>query len=105
MKCKLSLSHVFKEDLDKLDEIFDNNFKIIDGQHPILLKKFLGNEISIETLCILLAMTGAEKYWSKNLLYDMIWDDTKLKIVKYTPFIEYDKEKFKKIVLDKFNQV
>ena len=72
--------------------------------HPILLKKFLGSEISLETICILLDLTGAKNHWDKKMQYDLVWDNTRTKIEKYTPFIKYDKEKIKNILLDHFGE-
>ena len=82
-----------------------NHFLIKEHEHPILLKQYLRKEISLETICILLTITGAIKYWNKKMEYDPIWDDVKLKIEKYIPFIQFDKEKFKKIVVDKYDDI
>jgi hypothetical protein len=43
------------------------------------------------------------KYWNKSMEYDLIWEDIRNKVIKYTPFLTYDEEKFLKIVLDKFS--
>lgn len=102
-KRQQSLSYIFKQDLNKLDDEFDNNFVCKNNEHPLLLKLYLANEISLETLCILLDMTNAMKHWDSKLEYDPVYDSYRMKIVKYTPFIKYDKDKMKKIVLDKFN--
>lgn len=97
-----SLSYCFKQDLSKLNESFDNNFICKDNAHPILLQKFLAKDISLETLCILLKISGAKKYWDKKMEYDLIWQEVKLQVEKYTPFIKFEEEKTKKIVVDFF---
>lgn len=99
-----SLSYIFKQDLNKLDADFDKNFLCVEHQHPVLLQLYLSNEISLETLCILLNITKADKYWSKEMEFDLVWDMLKLKIKKYTPFISYDKDKYKAILLDFFKK-
>ena len=104
LKRQQSLTYNFKQELSKLDEDFNNNFLIKDNDHPILLKKFLGSEISLETICILLDLTGAKNHWDKKMQYDLVWDNTRIKIEKYTPFIKYDKEKIKNILLDHFGE-
>lgn len=104
LKRQQSLTYNFKQELSKLDEDFNNNFLIKDNDHPILLKKFLGSEISLETICILLNLTGAKNHWDKKMQYDLVWDNTRTKIEKYTPFIKYDKEKIKNILLDHFGE-
>ena len=104
LKRQQSLTYNFKQELSKLDEDFNNNFLIKDNDHPILLKKFLGSEISLETICILLDLTGAKNHWDKKMQYDLVWDNTRTKIEKYTPFIKYDKSKIKNILLDHFGE-
>lgn len=103
-KRQQSLSYVFKQDLNKLDSNFNNNFVIKSNEHPILLKKYLGKEIALETLCLLLEITGAKKHWDSKMQYDLVWDNTRIKVEKYTPFIKYDKDKIKNIVLDYFGE-
>jgi hypothetical protein len=38
--------------------------------------------------------------WDSKLEYDPIWEEVRLKVVKYTPFIKYDIEKIKQVMLD-----
>ena len=84
---------------------FKNDFKKIleepkGRQHPPALRLFLGGEISLESLCIFVALTDAIKQWDAKLEYDPIWEETRLRVVKYTPFIKYDKNKVKQVMLD-----
>ena len=102
LKRQQSLTYVFKQQLGKLDSDFNQNFVVNSNEHPLLLKLFLGNDIDLETMCILLDLTGAKKHWDSKMKYDMVYDSVKLKIEKYTPFIKYDKEKIRKIVVDFF---
>ena len=78
-------------------------FLVKENNHPIILKLFLQKEIRIETVCILIDITETMKYLDKHLKNDIIWDDIGSTIKKYTPFIVYDKDKFKKILLDYFD--
>ena len=101
-KRQQSLMYLFKEELSKLDENFDSNFKAEDRTHPYVLKLFIRKEISLETLVILVDLVRCASYWSKKFEYDPTVEEVLNKIMKYRPFLEYDKEKAKKIVLDKF---
>ena len=104
MKRQQSLTYCFKQDLDKLHNDFNKNFLIEENSHPILLKKYLGDEICLETLCILLNLVpGAMKHWDTKLSYDLVWDMLGTKVRKYTPFVKFDREKYKQICLDHFN--
>jgi len=103
LKRSQSLTYVVSGDLKKLDEKFDENFIVRDNQHPILLKLFCSDSISIETLCVLVDISRCLKHWDKELNGDVVWDDIKLLIKKYTPFIKYDREKIQKILIDNFS--
>ena len=98
-----SLTYTIQIDLSKLDEDFDKNFKVIDNQHPKLLKLYLGKDITFETLVVLVDLVGCLSMWDKKLADDPVWQNMSLKLRKYVPFIHYDKDKIRKIVLDKFS--
>jgi len=104
VKKNQSLTYMFTQDLSKLGDDFNEIFACKSNEHPLLLKKFLGGEISLETLCLLLYISGALNYWNKKMQYDLVWSKIKTKIEKYTPFINADLDKLKKICLDKFDQ-
>jgi hypothetical protein len=103
-KRQQSLSYIFKQELGKLDSVLKNNFICKDGEHPLLLKLYLGSEISLETMCLLLLFSGNKKIWDEKLQYDLVWEEIKTKVEKYTPFIKYEKEKMIKIALDYFDK-
>jgi hypothetical protein len=101
-KRQQSLMYLFKEELSKLNEDFDSNFKAENRTHPYVVKLFIRKEISLETLVILVDLVKCSAYWSKRFEYDPTIEDILNKIMKYRPFINYDREKVKNIVLDKF---
>lgn len=102
-KRQQSLLYIFKQELSKLNPDFDSNFKNQDHTHPFVLKLFLRNEISIETLIILTDLTKCLRYWSMQYEYDPVITEIILKIGKYRPFFKYDNEKAKNIVLESFS--
>ena len=104
LKRQQSLSYMFKQDLSKLEPNLKHNLECKDNEHPILLKKYLGKEISLETLCLLLQFSGAKAAWDSKMEYDMIWETLKIRIEKYTPFIKYEKSNMVKIALDYFSE-
>jgi len=93
-KRQQSLTYNFKNDLKKIIE------EPKGDHHPAAIRLFLANQISLESLCIFAELTHAVKQWDKRFEYDPIWDDLRTRIIKYTPFIKYDKVKLKKIMLD-----
>lgn len=102
-RVRQSITYVFTNDLDKLHYDFKSNFEVVDGQHPHLLKLLLADEIHIETFIILNDLLRFAPSWSRKISDPVIWPQTKQRCKKYHPFIEYDKEKCKKILVDKFD--
>jgi hypothetical protein len=104
LKRQQSLSYVFKQELGNLDTRFNENLICRDNEHPFLLKLYLGKQVSLDTLCLLLDISGAKKHWDSKMQYDLIWDTIRIKVEKYSPFISCDKDKIKNIVLDYFDE-
>jgi hypothetical protein len=103
-KKQQSLTYLYSKELEELAPTFDANFKILkDSPHPYLLQLYLGGYVSLETLCILLSISCAKRYWDSRLEYDLVYDGVKTKIEKYTPFVKYDVEKLRKITVDYFS--
>lgn len=102
-KVNQSLTYVFKEDLSKLNDNFVLNFLPQDGQHPPLLKMLLRDEIHIETFIILNDVIRFSPMWNKRIKDTFVWPDIRQKCKKYQPFMEYDKEKYKKLIVDHFD--
>jgi hypothetical protein len=42
--------------------------------------------------------------WSKKIEDDIIWPNWEMKILKYKPFLNYDKVKFKAILKEKIKE-
>ena len=104
-KRKQSLTYEFKSDIVNMDDEFNLNFYVENGQHPRLLKLYMMNRISLETLVILCDITGCMKYWEKNISDNIVFPDINTLVRKYKPFLEYDKAKMRKILLDKYNDI
>ena len=93
-----SLSYIFKEESQSLFEKnkFDDIFKCTKG-HPILLKKFLSGEVSIETMVLFDKIFSYTKKFDKKL-QDPVWQTVSRRIKKYNPFINIDVFRFKRIL-------
>ena len=103
LKRSQSLTYMIAGDLKKLNKTFNENFIVRDNQHPILIKLFCSDSISPETLCVLVDISRCLKHWDKELNDDVVWNEIKLLIKKYIPFIKYDREKIKKLLVDFFS--
>jgi hypothetical protein len=95
-----SLGYLFKQDLKKLDDDLKSN--LYDSNHPKLVVLYLSKEILLETLCIVARETNIIQHWEKAYPYDPVMEEVITKIIKYIPFIEYDRPKFRKFIADEF---
>ena len=99
-----SISYIFKEESSKLleENELEELFQIGKG-HPIILKKFLGSDISLETFVIFdIIFAFTEKFDEK--LLDPVWETVSLKIRKYKPFLNINVFNFKKILREIVNE-
>jgi len=102
-----SFSYKFKQDVDSLledvvppyEQSFDSIFTIRKGQHPPILKKYLSQEITLETLVVFEHCLGFVERFDSSLS-DPIWKQTRNSILKYRPFIEIDCKKYRGVILD-----
>ena len=98
MRRKQSLTYLFKEQSEKLlsENELETVFDCSKG-HPVILKRYLGGEISLETLTILEKVFSFVKDFDKKLT-DPVWETVSLKIRKYIPFININVFNYKKIL-------
>ncbi len=93
-----SLAYTFKEESEYLfkennmDEVFD-----CSQGHPIVLKKFLGGNISIESMVIYDRILGYGKDFDQKL-DDPVWKTVSRRVRKYSPFLNIDVFRYKKIL-------
>ena len=104
MKRKQSLTYLFKEQSNEL--LFQQDLKEVfncSKGHPPLLKKYLGGEISLETLTILEKVFSFRKEFDKKLK-DPVWETVSMKIKKYIPFLNINVFHYKKILRELINE-
>ena len=98
-----SISYLFKEESSKLleENKLEELFECGKG-HPLILKRFLGGDISLETFVIFdIIFAFSEKFDEK--LFDPVWETVSLKIRKYKPFLSINVTQFKKILREMVN--
>ena len=96
-----SLSYNFEQELDNIvNDLEESNLKIKDiftvskGQHPYIIKAFLRNTISIETLVILERLNKFTERFDRDINDTVVWPDVSRLIKKYKPFLLIDMEKY-----------
>jgi len=99
-----SLTYMFTEQSSTLlsENDLEKVFNCSKG-HPIVLKKYLGGEISLETLSILEKVFSFKGKFDKKLK-DPVWETVSMKLKKYLPFLNINVFQFKKILRDIINE-
>lgn len=99
-----SITYTFEKELDKMlleaekrgidfSKMFEGN-----GQHPLIVRKYLGGEVSIETLVILNKLNNFTNQLDSELSQDIVWPDVSRIIKKYGPFLDINKEKYNELI-------
>ena len=106
-----SLSYVFEGDVNTLLEFieekkikFDDLFKVKDGQHPPLVKLYIANKITIESMIILDDILNYTKQFNKQIKETVIWPKKYKLLMNYKPFLKYNTTKMKMIIKKKINE-
>jgi len=103
-----SVEYNFSNDIEKLltnVESFDILFQCDNGNHPILLKQYLGKKIKLETMVILERLTKFCKVFDKNITDTIIWPDVSQLITRYQPFLKVDVQKCNRIAMTKVKEM
>lgn len=103
LRVKESLTYVFMSDLEKFNDDLLSSFIVVDGQHPHALKLLLSEQIHLETFIILNDIMRFTPSWNREINDQTVWPEVRQRCKKYHPFLQYDKEALKNIVVDKFN--
>ena len=94
-----SLTYLFREETGSIftDNNFDAMFSLEGTSHPQILKEYLRNNISIETFVILDRILGFRENWDKKL-QDPVWETVSLRMKKYSPFLNINVPRYKKVL-------
>lgn len=96
-----ALSYNFKNDCMVIaDSGGINDLLKTEGEYPTLLTMALQRVITIETLCILNSMMNFMPMWSRKIQDDIRYPTLHRKWTKYTPFIHFDRDNYRKYALE-----
>ena len=85
----------FEVEMKPLVETFEDLFRVENGQHPKLMKEFLGSRVSLETVIVLDELVNFDNAWNKELEDDIIWLDLRNLMNNYERFLTIDQEQYK----------
>jgi len=100
-----SLSYNFEQDINTLAEeadTFDEMLKARgegNNNYPLVIEKFLQDEISLETVVILDRLTGFMRRADRTISETIVWPDLSKRIRKYGLLLRFDKDRMRRIVL------
>jgi hypothetical protein len=106
-KTQQSLTYTFENDIIYLlsnGGSPDEMLEVKPNSYPVLMHLVQLKQVSLETLCILNDIMKFFPMWDKKIDDDIVWPDFKMKCEKYTPFLNYDKVKFKAILKEKIKE-
>jgi len=86
---------MFEVEMKPLVEAFEDLFTVTNGQHPKLMREFLGGRVSLETVIILDELVNFGPDWNKQLEDDIIWIDLDNLMNNYERFLTIDQEQYK----------
>ena len=101
-KVNEALEYNYVNDLEKLLtnlKDFDILFNCDKGNHPKLLKAYLGKKINLETMVILNKLLNFVDTFDKEIVETYIWPAVSLLIKKYDPFVKVNTRQFRMITL------
>ena len=102
-----SLTYTFENDIVKLLDGVNSPDELLvvkSGEYPKLLTEAMRENIGLETLIILDDIMNFFPMWNKKISDDIIWPTYQRKCLRYKPFIQYDKEKFKNILKESIKE-
>lgn len=103
-----SIEYIFSNDVEKLltnVTDFDIIFNSDKGNHPKLVKAYLGKKISLETLVIFEKLLDFRKTFNKEITDQIIWPKVNMLIEKYEPFVDANINRCRKILLEKAEEL
>jgi len=106
-KTQQSLTYTFENDIMYLlanGGSPDEMLLVKPNEYPLLMKMVQLKQVSLETIVILNDILNFFPMWDKKIDDDIVWPDFRMKCLKYTPFLHYDKNKFKEILKEKIKE-
>ena len=87
---------IFSQEMQPFVKNFEPLFECESGQHPTLLKEYMGKRISLETMIVLDDLVEFSKRWDKELVWDdFVWPDVKKLMNNYKGFLTIDTNKYR----------
>ena len=87
---------IFSQEMQPFVKNFEPLFECESGQHPTLLKEYMGKRISLETMIVLDDLVEFSKRGDKELVWDdFVWPDVKKLMNNYKGFLTINTDKYR----------
>jgi len=98
-----SLTYNFEQDINKLAEEADTFDELLETQegnnYPLVIERYLQDEISLETVVILDRLTGFMRRADRAITETIVWPDLSKRIRKYGLLLRFDTDRMRRVVL------
>lgn len=95
-----SLAYTMRSEFDYLMPMFDDNLVCPPNTHPHLVKQYMAGRVSLETLAAIVDVTGCHQHWLDQ--GDRTLTTLVRFVMKYIPFIQIDRERIRRLLVDSF---
>ena len=98
-----SLTREFEKDINTMTGQFDDLLVVNNiNTPPKIIEMWMEEEVSLETVVILNSLTDFIRVEGKKITETLFWPDVSRKIIKYSPFVNFSKEKCLDIIKKRF---
>lgn len=89
-----SIHREFEKDINTITEQFDDLLVVNNiNTPPKIIEMWMEEDVSLETVVILNSLTDFVYWEGKKITETLFWPDVSRKITKYSPFVNFDREK------------
>ena len=102
-----SIHRVFEKDINTLsnNKEFDNLLVVNNiNTPPEIIRRWMEEDITLETVVILDQLTNFMEKEGSKITETLFWPDTSRKIRKYSPFVNFKKDKCLNIIKKRFTK-
>ncbi len=98
-----SLTREYEKDINNIDTSFDDLLVVNNiNTPPKIIELWMEEEVTLETVVILNSITGFVSREGHKITETLFWPDVSKKIIKYQPFVNFDKNKFVELTKKRF---
>ena len=89
-----SIHREFEKDINTITEQFDDLLVVNNiNTPPKIIEMWMEEDVSLETVVILNSLTDFVYWEGKKITETLFWPDVSRKITKYSPFVNFNREK------------